>query len=176
MTSSDTKMANQSEAGHHDEETTQYLTFRVGDSEYGVDITSVHEVKGWAEPTRLPNKPHYIRGVLNLRGVIVPTFDIRARFNQGLTHTTEKHVIIILAVGERVAGVLVDGVSDILTVSKTAVKAPPDQENDGESRFVNGLIAIHDRMVVLLDMPRLLSEDTTREDHSAPREPVALPA
>ena len=141
-------------------ETQQFLTFTVGDAEYGVDIISVREVKGWSEPTRLPNKPEYIRGVLNLRGVIVPIFDIRSRFSQGKTETKETHVIVILAVGSRIAGVLVDAVSDILTVNKTEIKDPPDQQNDEESRFVTGLIAIEDRMVVLLDMESLLSGDT----------------
>ena len=141
-------------------ETQQFLTFTVRDAEYGVDIIAVREVKGWSEPTRLPNKPEYIRGVLNLRGVIVPIFDIRSRFSQGRTDTKETHVIVILAVGERIAGVLVDAVSDILTVNKTEIKDPPDQQNDEGSRFVTGLIAIEDRMVVLLDMESLLSSET----------------
>lgn len=174
MTSNTTEQKKPDDA-QNEMDTRQFLTFTVGKSEYGVDIISVREVKGWTEPTRLPNKPEYIRGVLNLRGLIVPIFDMRARFGQGNTKTTEKHVIVILAIGNRIAGVLVDTVSDILTANANDIKDPPDQQNEGEARFVSGLIAVEDRMVVLLDMQRLLSHDAeVLAEASAPAEEPTL--
>lgn len=139
--------------------TEQFLTFKIGESEYGVDIMSVREVKGWVATTRLPNRPDYVRGVLNLRGIIVPIFDLRARFGQGLTEATEKHVMIIIALGDRIAGALVDAVSDILTVTSEAVKPPPSGDLEISDQFVRGLIAVEERMVILLDMEKLLRAD-----------------
>jgi len=141
-------------------DTVQFLTFTIGKEEYGVDIMMVREVKGWAETTRLPNTPEYIRGVLNLRGIIIPIFDLRARFGGGLTQATEKNVVIILAVGERTIGILVDTVSDILTVASEDIKTSPDTDaTDIDDKFVNGLIAVEERMVVLLDISILLNND-----------------
>jgi purine-binding chemotaxis protein CheW len=139
--------------------TQQFLTFTIGEAEYGVDIMSVREVKGWVPTTRLPNRPEYIRGVLNLRGLIVPIFDLRARFGQGLTDATEKHVMVILAVGSRIAGLLVDAVSDILTVGDAEIKPAPQGEVDAAAQFVSGLIAVEQRMVVLLDMSKLFNTE-----------------
>ena len=139
--------------------TQQFLTFTIGEAEYGVDIMSVREVKGWVPTTRLPNRPEYIRGVLNLRGLIVPIFDLRARFGQGLTDATEKHVMVILAVGSRIAGLLVDAVSDILTVGDAEIKPAPQGEVDAAAQFVSGLIAVEQRMVVLLDMEKLFNTE-----------------
>lgn len=140
-------------------DTLQFLTFTIGDEEYGVDIMSVREVKGWTETTRLPNRPEHVRGVLNLRGVIIPIIDLRARFGAGLTKATEKHVIVILAVGQRIVGILVDTVSDILTISSNEIKPAPSSETKVAEQFVHGLIALESRMVVLLDMEKLLSTD-----------------
>lgn len=139
--------------------TAQFLTFTIDKAEYGVDIMTVREVKGWTETTRLPNRPEYIRGVLNLRGVIIPIFDLRARFGAGITQATDKHVVVILAVGARIAGVLVDAVSDILTVGRGDVKPPPSDNVDMADQFIRGLIPVEDRMVVLLDIEKLLSVD-----------------
>ncbi len=139
--------------------TVQFLTFTIDAAEYGVDIMAVREVKGWTETTRLPNRPEYIRGVLNLRGAIIPIFDLRARFGEGITKATEKHVVVILAVGPRIAGVLVDAVSDILTVKHDEVKPPPQDSSSGREQFINGLIPVEERMVVLLDMEKLLNSD-----------------
>lgn len=140
-------------------DTQQFLTFTVGAEEYGVDIMMVREVKGWSDTTRLPNSPAYVRGVLNLRGIIIPIFDLRARFTGELTAANEKHVVVIMAVGSRIMGVLVDTVSDILTVPQGDIKPAPDGHADADNRFVNGLIAVEGRMVVLLDMQALLARD-----------------
>ena len=140
-------------------EQVQFLTFTLGQEEYGVDIMMVREVKGWSETTRLPNMPSYMRGVLNLRGIIIPIFDLRARFTGQLTQATEKHVVVILAVGSRIIGILADTVSDILTVNSSDIKGSPDNQTHAPEKFVSGLLAFDGRMVVLLHIEVLLSAD-----------------
>jgi purine-binding chemotaxis protein CheW len=104
-------------AGQADDQAwSQYVTFTVDRRIYGIEITEVREIKGWSEPTELPNSPYAMRGVQNLRGVIVPIFDLRAQFGLGETDAREEHVVIIVTLGERLIGVLVDAVSDILTL------------------------------------------------------------
>lgn len=135
----------------------QFLTFTVGDEEYGVDIMTVREIKGWNDTTRLPNTPDYMRGVMNLRGLIIPIFDLRARFTHVLTEATSKHVTVVLAAGSRTVSILADTVSDILTVSSEEIKPAPEVETTVDQRYVTGLIAVDQRMVVLLDIEKLLS-------------------
>ncbi len=141
----------------------QFLTFTIGEEEYGVDIMKVREVKGWSETTRLPNTPEYMRGVLNLRGIVIPIFDLRMRFGGGMTEAKEKHVIVIMAVGDRIAGVLVDTVSDILSTNSNEIKAAPNTEIPVDDQFVTGLIAVEERMVVVLDMEKLLDASLIEE-------------
>jgi purine-binding chemotaxis protein CheW len=137
----------------------QFLTFTVGKEEFGVDIMMVREVKGWSETTRLPNSPEHLRGVLNLRGIIIPIFDLRARFGGGLTEANEKNVVVIIAVSNRTLGILVDTVSDILTVGSSEIKPSPETNTGQNEKFVSGLIAVEGRMVVLLDIEMLLASD-----------------
>lgn len=155
-------LQNQSDANQSN--TRQFLTFTVAGEEYGVDIMTVREIKGWTETTRLPNTPTYMRGVINLRGVIVPIFDLRARFTGELTISTPKHVTIILSSSNKIVSILADAVSDILTVQAQEIKPAPDMPNSEtsaiiEQRYVTGLIAIEDRMVVLLDIEKLFAID-----------------
>lgn len=138
-----------------DGEVRQFLTFTIEDEEFGVDIMTVREIKGWTETTRLPNAQEYMRGVMNLRGLIIPIFDLRARFERGLTEATAKHVVIILAVGERNIGILVDTVSDILDVNAEQIKPPPTTGSLVDSEFISGLISLDNRMVVLLSVEHL---------------------
>lgn len=133
----------------------QFLTFTVESEEYGVDIMTVREIKGWTETTRLPNAPEFMRGVMNLRGLIIPIFDLRTRFHRGLTEATAKHVVIILAIGERNIGILVDTVSDILDVSADQIKPAPTADTQVDAAFISGLISLEDRMVVLLNVNHL---------------------
>lgn len=138
----------------------QLLTFTIGDELYGIDIMQVREVKGWSQTTRLPNSAEYLRGVLNLRGAIVPIYDLRMRLHRQMTAPDDTHVIIICAMPSRVVGILVDAVSDILTVHEDALKAPPCLDETGgdapSNLFVQSLIAQKDRMVVVLDLSALL--------------------
>lgn len=144
------------------EDATQYLSFTVGEKEYAIDIMLVREVKGWAATTRLPNKPSYMLGVLNLRGVIIPIFDVSARFGQGLTQTTAKHVIIIIAVGNRTMGILVDAVADILMVKPADIKPSPSTDHDDHGAFVSGLLALPDRMVSMLNIESVVGSSTAK--------------
>lgn len=133
----------------------QFLSFTIAKEEYGVDILDVREIKGWIEPTRLPNAPAYVRGVTNLRGTMVPVFDLRARFGLGATEPTRLHVIIIVAVERRIVGMLVDAVSDILTVRQEQVQPAPETERAIDADFLKGLVSVDGRMVALLTLERL---------------------
>jgi purine-binding chemotaxis protein CheW len=136
-------------------EAQQFLTFTVDREEYGVDIMTVREIKGWTETTRLPNAPEFMRGVMNLRGLIIPIFDMRMRLHLGMTEATAKHVVIILAVGERNIGILVDAVSDILDASAEQIKPAPTVDTQVDATFISGLISLESRMVVLLTVEHL---------------------
>ncbi len=133
----------------------QYVSFKVDESEYGIDIMAVREIQGWVSVTTLPNTPEYVRGVLNLRGTIVPIFDLRCRFGNGHTDASPLHVVIIVAVGERIMGLLVDAVSDILTIGTEEILPVPDMETNSEQRFLSGLITVQERMVALLEIEKL---------------------
>lgn len=133
----------------------QYISFNVGKELYAVEITTVREIKGWIPTTSLPNSPDYMRGVINLRGVIVPVFDLRTRFGRGLTDPGKNHVVIIVKLDERTIGILVDAVSDILTISSDEILAVPDQDVNLEYAFMEGLVAVEEKMVAIIK-PKLL--------------------
>ena len=137
----------------------QFITFAIGAEEYGVDIMAVREIKGWTETTTLPQSPPHVRGVINLRGVIVPIYDLRARFGMGSTEPTRSHVVIIVAVRARVVGLLVDAVSDILTVEPSAVRPVPELDRRSEDAFLSGLVALNERMVTLISLEQLFEAD-----------------
>ena len=137
----------------------QYVSFTVADCLYGVEITRVREIKGWSEPTNLPNAPHSMRGVLNLRGVVVPVFDLRCRFGRGNTEVGPSHVVIIVALGERLIGILVDAVSDILTLGPKDILPVPESDKGSNQDFLSGLVSQGDRMVTLLQLEKLFDAD-----------------
>ena len=145
-------------------ETSQFVTFTVGEEAYAVDILQVREIKGWTEVTRLPNQPAHMRGVLNLRGVIVPIFDLRCRFGQGLTEATPIHVVVIVAVADRIVGILVDTVSDILTVGAEEIRPVPDLDSRSDRDFLKGLATSDDRMVALLQLDKLFDLNAIAAD------------
>ena len=144
----DAETVRDAEAGGSD--MAQYISFRIGEEEYGVDIMAVREIKGWTQVTKLPNTPDFVRGVLNLRGIIVPIFDLRCRFGMGETEATKLHVVIIVTVEERTIGILVDAVSDILTANTEQIRPVPEMERDLRERFLSGLITVDERMVALI--------------------------
>jgi purine-binding chemotaxis protein CheW len=138
----------------------QVLTFVLGEETYGVDILRVREIRGWSAVTRIPNSPPHVLGVLNLRGAIVPIVDLRLRFDLAQAEYTAVTVIIVLTVraegGRRDFGVVVDGVSDVVDVEAAAVKPTPDLGARAATDHIRGLAAVAGRMVVLLDIDRLI--------------------
>jgi len=136
----------------------QYLTFRLGEEEYGVEILKVQEIKGYSTITPVPNTPAYRKGVMNRRGTIVPVVDLRAKFGMSETEYTAFTVIIVLTVGTKVVGLIVDGVSDVLNIPKTDIQATPDFGAQVDARFISGMAKAGDKLVVLLDIDRVLGE------------------
>lgn len=140
------------------QEIRQFISFTIGNEEYGVDIMAIREIKGWTATTELPNSPVYMRGVINLRGAIIPVFDLRARFDGGLTDATPRHVTMVVAVADRVLGLLVDAVADIITVPSSDIQPVPEIEAES-NRFLTGLVSVDGRMVALLDLHALFGVD-----------------
>ena len=141
----------------------QILTFTLGEETYGVDILRVQEIRGWAPVTRIPQAPLHVLGVLNLRGSIVPIVDMRMRFRLARAEYTPLTVIIVLSVqsanGRRDFGVVVDGVSDVIDVARSDVKPAPDLGSQASIEFIQGLASVAGRMVMLLDIDRLIGAD-----------------
>jgi purine-binding chemotaxis protein CheW len=141
----------------------QYLTFLLNGEEYGVDILRVQEIKGWMPTTKIPNTPEYIRGVMNLRGAIVPIIDLRLRFNMPAIEQTATTVVIVLKVeseaGERTIGFVVDAVSEVYNVSAEHFKAAPDFGNQVHTDFIRALATVDEKMIILLDIDRLVGSD-----------------
>jgi purine-binding chemotaxis protein CheW len=139
----------------------QYLTFVLAGEEYGVDILRVQEIKGWDAPTPIPNTPDYIRGVINLRGTIVPIVDLRRRFGLAVAEYGPTTVVIVLKVQGpdrmRVIGIVVDAVSDVCTLGNDALQPPPDFGAAVSVDFVRGLATVNERMTILLDIDQLLN-------------------
>jgi len=147
-------------AGHKDPENKQVLTFELGNETYGVDILRVREIRGWTSVTRIPQAPPHILGVLNLRGSIVPVVDLRMRLALERAEYTKVTVIIVLSVnaaaGRREIGVVVDGVSDVVDVDAANVRQAPDLGSSFATEYIRGLVPVANRMVVLLDIDRLI--------------------
>ncbi len=136
----------------------QFLTFNLGEELYGVDILRVQEIKGYTSVTKTPNTPAHSKGVLNLRGTIVPILELRAKFNMPTIQYTAFTVIIIVMVQDNVMGLVVDSVSDVLNIGSKDIHAPPQFEAKMERCFLNGIGKSGDKLVALLDIDRLLSE------------------
>ena len=146
--------AAESEAGHGD--SMQLIAFSIGEEYYCVDIMAVREIRAWTGTTPLPNTAPFVRGVINLRGIIVPIVDLRTRFGQGETDPTKTHVVVIVSIGERLNGLLVDGVSDILTVRETDIAPIPETDGEARNPYLDGLITQKDRMVAMIALERLV--------------------
>ena len=136
---------------------TEFISFAIGDDQYGVDIMAVREIKGWTVVTHLPKQPDYVRGVLNLRGVMVPIIDLRCRFGEGLTEATGTHVVIIVQVGTRQVGLLADRVLDIVSFETSKVQPVPSVEQSTQLDFLRGLVTVDGQMIALINLPSLLS-------------------
>lgn len=139
---------------------TQVVSFKVGEESYGIDIQLVREIRAWSATTQLPNTPEFVRGVINLRGTIVPILDLRARFGQGLTEPSAAHVVIVVAIGSRIVGILVDSVSDIVTLPKGDIKPVPTVEGSAASDCLEGLVTVNDQMIALVAVDRVAAAAT----------------
>ena len=135
----------------------EYLTFVLGSEEYGIEILKVQEIRGYDVVTRIANTPDFIKGVINLRGHIVPIIDLRIKFKLGKIDYNEFTVVIILNIGNRVVGIVVDGVSDVLTLNAAQVRPVPDLVSDIDNKYLLGLGTLGDRMLILVDIERLMS-------------------
>ncbi len=136
----------------------EFISFSIGDEQYGVDIMAVREIKGWTEITHLPKQPDYVRGVLNLRGVMVPIIDLRCRFGQGTTEATPYHVVIVVQVEQRLVGLLADRVLDILAFDAGQVQPVPHVTRSAHADFLSGLVTVDGTMIALVDLNNLLAE------------------
>ena len=152
---------------------TQFISFAIDDDQYGVDIMSVREIKGWSEITHLPKQPEYVRGVLNLRGVMVPIIELRCRFGQGLTNATPIHIVIIVQVGARQVGLLADRVLDIVSIDASKSQAVPRIAQASRIDFLSGLVTVENSMIALIDLPNLLSVPVGEDEEVTERKRAA---
>jgi len=134
----------------------EFLTFALGTEEYGVDILKVQEIRGYDAVTRLPDAPDYIKGVINLRGLIVPVVDMRVKFRLAKCEYGPTTVMIVLTVGNRVVGMVVDSVSDVMRLEPAQIRAVPDIGGAIDKQFITGIGTIEERMLILLDIERLM--------------------
>jgi purine-binding chemotaxis protein CheW len=146
----------------------EFLTFRLGAEEYGIEILKVQEIRGYEKPTAIANAPAFIKGVINLRGTIVPIVDLRIKFELGEPSYDAFTVVIILNVAGRVVGVVVDSVSDVLTLDSEAVRPAPDFSAALDTRYITGLGTVEERMLILVDIERLMTSETMALVNRAP--------
>jgi purine-binding chemotaxis protein CheW len=143
----------------------EYLTFTLGPEEYAIDILKVQEIRGYEQPTAIANTPKFIKGVINLRGTIVPIVDLRIKFGVGDAEYTPFTVVIILSIGGRVVGIVVDGVSDVTTLRSDQIRPAPEFAASVDTRYINGLGSLGERMLIVVDIQRLmLSSDMALVD------------
>ncbi|SFL73227.1 chemotaxis protein CheW [Rugamonas rubra] len=149
--SSSTHASGKEIAGH------EYLAFTLGSEEYGIDILKVQEIRGYEAVTRIANAPAFIKGVINLRGIIIPVVDMRIKFNLGEPVYDQFTVVIILNIGGRIVGMVVDSVSDVTTLTPEQVKPAPEMGSAFSTDYLIGLGTIDERMLILVDIDRLMS-------------------
>ena len=155
MSSTDSNAALSATDAHNQE----FLVFSLGDEEYAVDILKVQEIRGYENVTRIANAPDFIKGVTNLRGVIVPIVDLRIKFHLERVEYGGQTVVIVVNVADRVVGIVVDGVSDVMTLTPEQIKPAPEFGVTLSSDFLSGLGSLEDRMLVLVDIDKLLTSD-----------------
>ena len=140
-----------------DPATSEFLAFTLGQEEYGIDILKVQEIRGYENVTRIANAPAFIKGVVNLRGIIVPIVDMRIKFNLGTPTYDQFTVVIILNIAGRIMGVVVDSVSDVTTLSTEQIKPAPDMGTAFNANYLIGLGTLDERMLILIDIDKLMS-------------------
>ena len=135
----------------------EFLTFTLGSEEYGIDILKVQEIRGYDTVTRIANSPAFIKGVINLRGIIVPIVDLRIKFNLGEPTYDPFTVVIILNIGKRVIGIVVDGVSDVIQMGAADLHQAPEFGSILDTRYIVGLGTVEDRMIIVVDIEKLMT-------------------
>lgn len=146
----------------------EFLVFTLGDEEYGIDILKVQEIRGYDQVTRIANTPPFIKGVTNLRGVIVPIVDLRIKFAKSDVDYNENTVVIVLTLGQRVVGIVVDGVSDVLSLTSDQIRPAPEFAVTLSTEYLTGLGAVGERMLILVNIEKLLnSEEMALLDNAA---------
>ncbi|MFT4002581.1 MAG: chemotaxis protein CheW [Rhizobium sp.] len=133
----------------------ELIAFRIGDQEFCVDVMSVREIRGWTPATAMPHAPGYMLGVINLRGAVLPIVDLSARLGMKRSEPTQRHVIIVAQVRRKAVGLLVDAVSDILTITGDSIQPTPEVSSDYERQFARGIVAIDRRMICLIELEAL---------------------
>jgi purine-binding chemotaxis protein CheW len=161
MSLDNTQQLNLVDDPNNDEsELVQYLTFMMDEEEYGIEILSVQEIRGWEPMTVIPNSPDYVKGVINLRGTVVPVIDLRLRFQLPEVDYSDVTVVVIVKVAigdkEKIMGIVVDAVSDVYNLNKEIATKAPDVGESMNKPFIDGLINVEDKMVVLLDLEKIL--------------------
>lgn len=137
----------------------EFLVFTLGDEEYGIDILKVQEIRGYDKVTRIANTPAFIKGVTNLRGVIVPIVDLRIKFSHVDVDYNDNTVVIVLNLGQRVVGIVVDGVSDVLSLTAEQIRPAPEFAVTLSTEYLTGLGALGDRMLILVNIEKLLNSE-----------------
>ena len=146
----------QSEGARADGPHIELLSFRVGSHDYSIDIMSVREIRSWTRATSLPHAPHYVRGVINLRGTVLPVIDLATRLGLQTDEPNERSVVIVVDHGGRIVGLRVDAVSDILSVQTAGLQPPPGIGGQGGGGFIRALTLVEERMVRVLDMEAVM--------------------
>ena len=136
----------------------ELISFRIGAQEFCVDIMAIREIRGWTAATALPQSPSFVKGVINLRGAVLPIVDLASRLGFESTEASDRNVIIVAQIGEQVVGLLVDAVSDILTVTDDVIQPTPDVASETAKSFIRGLIAMDGRMISLIGLERVLPD------------------
>ncbi|GGF95947.1 MULTISPECIES: chemotaxis protein CheW [Rhizobiaceae] len=145
----------------------ELIAFRIGDQEFCVNIMSVREIRGWTQATPMPHAPAYVRGVINLRGAVLPIIDMSARLGMKETEPTPRHVIIVAQVKSKVVGLLVEAVSDILTITDDNIQPVPEVSSDLEKQYARGILAIDKRMICLIELEALFPEKAHDKESEA---------
>jgi len=146
----------------------QYLSFALGDEQYGIEILKVQEIKGYSGITPIPNTPPHIKGVMNLRGTVVPVVDLRTKFSLETRAYDKFTVIIVVTVGAKIIGLVVDAVSDVLDIPRDQIRPAPELGRREDTRFIAGMTNVGDKLAVLLDIDTLLAADSLDETVGPP--------
>jgi len=136
----------------------QLITFQIGEQYLGVDIMAIREIRAWTPTTLLPHVPEHVRGVVNLRGTVLPVIDLASLLGWGLTEPTARHVIIVVRIGGQLQGLIVDSVNDIVSIDNAGLQAPPNVADSATTSYLEGIASVEDRMVMVLALDQLSIE------------------